>query len=323
MPTEGSSSPTHAVDGDRQSTHDDDNNTNGLDNSNKEAELSTVDESVNNHEALDHDEESTTDDRDTSYQEVTAVDIDNNGAGVEQQAVGVQDEEKSTVQTNNVVGGDQAQVADEQRITSTSSGTSIIDDENTQSSSSQMVTEDNVQAIPLEQANINQLMNMLQNNTDNTARIADIVATLLLRYNQLSSENADMKELVQQKLESPAFGEVLARLLSVENDNEKFNKQLKKLSRAVKNGQKNHSSLETRVNQVVGRVDGLEDDVEELKESRSKLSDEEVRLFFFPLSALSNFALIFSHFYFDSTTVAVTGRDIGRSTFCIQGGTRT
>lgn len=263
------------------------------------------------------DKESATNDgnhRDTSYQEVTAVDdTDNNDAGVEQQQhrVGGQDENNSN-ETNNAVGGEnQGQVADEQRITSTSSGTVL--------SSSQMVTEDNDQAISLEQANINQLMNMLQNNTDNTARIAEIVTTLLLRYNQLSSENADMKELVQQKLESPAFGEVLARLLSVENDNEKFNKQLKKLSRAVKNGQKNHSSLETRVNQVVGRVDGLEDDVEELKESRSKLSDEEVRLFFFPLSALSNFALIFSHFYFDSTTVAVNRKRYWKKYFLHSG----
>ena len=275
MPTKGPSSPTNAVDDVCHSTNDDDNNTNVLDNSD-EAELSTVDESVNNDEPC-HEESATNNGNDggTSYQEVTTVDADNNDAVVEQQqqAVGVQDEDNSN--EANVVGGEsQAQVADEQRITSTSSGTSI-DDESTQSSS-QTVTEGNDQAVLDDQADINQLdnnqlmkmmSNMLQNNAGNTARLAEIMAILLIRFNKLSMENAEMREIVQQKLQSPDFEEVLARIKAVESDNEKLKKQTKKHFKAIKKGQKDHASLRAKFNTLKEQVEKM----------RHRVSKEQVR----------------------------------------------
>ena len=283
MPIDGSSSPTtNVVDDDCHSTNDNDNNTNVLDNSDK-AELSTVDESVNNDDEVRlgrNDVESTTNDGndgDTPYQDVTTVDDSvNNDAGVEQQRVGGQDEDNSNVRTNNV-GDESLQVAKSShgaetsggaRTTSTSSDTSIIDDESTQSSS-QTVTEGNDQVIPLEQADTNQLMNlmsnMIQNNTDDTARLAEIMGILLLRFNRLSRESAEMSKVVQQQLQSPDFEEVLARLKAVENENAKLKKQTKKHSKAIRNGQKDHASLRAEFNTLREEV------------MRHRVSKEQVR----------------------------------------------
>jgi len=286
MPTDGSS-PTHAVDGDCHSTNDGDNNTNVLDNSDKEAELSTVDESVNNDEAR-HDiggEESATDGnhRDTSYQEVTAVDVDNNGAGVEQQhRDGGQDEDNSN-ETNNVVGVDQAQVAESThgaRITSTSSGASIIDDENTQSSSSQTDTEGNDggndQSVTVEDAKteFNRMMNMIQNNKDGNAKLAGIMENFLLRLIDLSRENAAMREMVQQKLQS-----LEDNLLRCENDIGGLKKKQGKHSKAIKDNKKKCSMLRTIFNELKEQVDDMQEDVDELK-SRFTFSGEQVGSYF-------------------------------------------
>lgn len=300
MPIDGSS-PTNVVGSDCQSTNDDDNITKALDNSDKEAELSTVDESADNEGHDIGGEESATNDgnhRDTSYQEVnTAVDADNNDAVVEQQqqAVGVQDEnnsnetnnvvrndslqvaEDNSNETNSVVGGEsQALVADEQRITSTSSGTSIIDDEKTQSSSLQTDMEGNDggndQSVTVEdvKTEFNQMMNMIQNNKDGNAKLAGIMENFLLRLIDLSRENADMREMVQQKLQS-----LEDNLLRCENDIGGLKKKQGKHSKAIKENKKKCSMLRTIFNELKEQVDDMQEDVDELK-SRFTFSGEQV-----------------------------------------------
>lgn len=256
MPIDGSS-PTNVVGSDCQSTNDDDNNTKALDNSNKEAELSTVEESVNDDDIGG--EESATNDgnhRDTSYQEVNiAVDDIDNNSGVEQQQhrVGVQVENNSN-ETNNAVGVDQAQVAESThgvRITSTSSGASIIDDENTQSSSSQTNTEGddggNDQSVTVEDAKteFNRMMNMIQNNKDGNAKLAGIMENFLLRLIDFSRENAAMREMVQQKLQS-----LEDSLLRCENDIGGLKKKQGKHSKAIKDNKKKCSMLRTIFNEL-------------------------------------------------------------------------
>ena len=257
MPTGGSSSPTNLVDSDCQSTNDDN------DGSETEAELSTVDESVNNDEASTNDGGN---DGDTSYQDVAAVDdTDNNDAGVEQQQhrVGGQDENNSNVQTNNVVRGEKC----------AESRTTITEDNGDGEDGG------NDQAVDEIQTEIEQVKD------SDFVKISGIMEKVLKhsiensrRIDHLESENNESNWKIQELIDG--LEGLSKRLETAENENTRNRKHCKKLSKTIK-------VVKTLIVTLRGDHDLMRDDVDNLlvdvAEIKSKLcfSKPQVRSLYF------------------------------------------